>query len=151
MPILALLGLGMLLLLAKGGRSGRPATSGEVPIGPDADKFEVLQGGILAYKRAVAIELIRGLRAQVVSPTPQDNVLVVLPGPGGDVGPDAYGAYWGLQAVHDQGYALYVPLSFHYPQARTTGQFVVYLPEGEAPPPDYALLIAPGEVWPTLR
>ena len=150
----ALLVLMGVLLIASGAAKkkterGRPPPGPEVPIGPGSDKFEDI-GGFLAYKRAVAVELIASLYYRVATPTAEPNIILVSPGDGRVVGPLEFGAYYGLQALHDQGNVLWVPLTFHWPQAAQMGQFVIFLPPGETPPPDYAILILPDEPWPAV-
>lgn len=153
-----LLFLGAALLLAsteKKKKPLRPPPGREIPIGPGSEKFESIGSeGLMAYKRSEAVKLIRALLYRLAVPTEADNVIVVMPGPGGAVGPTEWGAYYGLESLHDQGYGLWVPITFHWPEAATTGQLVVFLPPGEAPPVDseipYALLIMPDEAWPSL-
>lgn len=148
MLTLALLGFGLLLAVGASRTRGGP----EQPIGPGSEAFETLDNGDLAYRRGMAVQLIRGLIGAVVSDAGAPNVLLVLRGPGGRIGPDQGGAYWLLERIHDEGYALWAPISFHDATAREMGAFLVYLPAGEASPsPDYARLIAPTEAWPKLR
>ncbi len=147
--------MGVLLIASGAGKKkttterGRPPPGPEVPIGPGSEKFEDI-GGFLAYKRAEAINLIASLYYRVATPTEEPNMVVVTPGDGRVMGPLEFGAYYGLQALHDQGNTLWVPLSFHWPETAMIGQFVIYLPPGEAPPPDYAILILADEPWPAV-
>ncbi len=155
-----LLLIGAALLIAstdkkKKGNGMRPPPGLEIPIGPGSENFESIgTEGHMAYKRSVAAGLIRDLLFRIAIPTEADNVVMVMPGPGGAVGPAEWGAYYGLESLHDQGYGLWVPITFHWPVAATAGQLVVFLPPGEAPPlnPEipYALLIMPDEPWPSL-
>ena len=146
-PLLILLGLSALFLASDKRRRG--PSSPEIPIGPGAEHFESI-GGRLAYKRSVARSLIQALLYRAATPSAEPNVMILYPTTGAAVGPDAWGAYYGFEALHDQGFALWVPLHFHWPQSQQAAQFVLYLPPDEPPPDDYALLIAPEELWPAL-
>ena len=149
MTPLLLLGLLGLLVVASDDKK-KPSSrtpSPEVPIGPDADKYEAV-GGELAYRPEIAIPLIQTLLFRYVAPTEQPNVFIVLPGGGQQIGAAQGGAYWGLEHLHDDGYVLWVPLGFHRPEHAATGQFVVALPVGDKPPEGYAALIMPDEPWP---
>jgi hypothetical protein len=141
--------VGALLIASEVSKKKKPgrAPSGEIPIGPGAEMFESI-GGYLAYKPEVATKLIQSLIYRIATPIDQPNVILVQPGAGRPMGPLEWGAYYGLQALHDEGNALWVPLTFHWPEAAQTGQFVVFLPPGEAPPDEYAILILPDEPWP---
>ncbi len=146
----ALLLLVGLLLVASGTKKKlRPPPGPEIPTGPGAENFDSI-GEHLAYKPKVANRLIQALLFSLAIPTDQPNVLLVLPGPNGAVGPTEWGAYYGLKLLHDEGNAIWVPLSFHWPDAARTGRFVIFLPPAEKPPQDYALLKMPDEPWPAL-
>lgn len=149
MTILLLAALGLFAVTAA--RRARPSGP-EQPIGPGAEHFESTPNGELRYTRSMARQLIRGLVGEIASDAGAPNTLLLQRSPAGPVGLADGGAYWVLEQLHDGGYALWVPTTFHYPQQREIGTFVVYLPPGEpAPSPDYALLITPAEAWPTLR
>lgn len=142
--------LGVLLLAGAETKRKKPARppGPEVPIGPEAQLFEQLAEG-LAYRREVAVELIRSLLYRVAGPVEAANTLLVVPTAGNAPTPLEHGgAYYVVEALHDQGFIIWVPLGFHWPQAAAIGQFVLYLPPGEPPPPDYVILILPEEEWP---
>lgn len=145
LPLL-LLGFG-LILLTRQKTPAPPPVGPEVPIGPDAENFEQLQAG-LAYQKPFADELIRAMVYRTAQPIAQPNTLLVLPA-GGPAGVEG-GAYWVLEALHDQGFVLWAPLHFHWPQSAQTGVFVLYLPPNVAAPPDYAILSLPDDPWPRL-
>lgn len=134
---------GALLLLATA--SPKKAPPKELPAEWAATFDQV--GGQLHYKWAVARLAIGALMYKVVFPSEQPNMVMVQPGPGEVMGPQQFGAWWGLKGLHDDGFDIWVPTNFHLPVQ--LAHPVLFLPPGQPPPPEgYAMLISAAQQWP---
>lgn len=138
---LIIIGLGLLIL----GAAGKPKPSKELPAEWAATFDQV--GDQLHYKWAVAQLAIGALLYKVVFPTEQANLVMVQPGTGEVMGPNQFGAWWGLKGLHDEGFDIWVPTNFHLPLQLP--QPVLFLSPGQRPPEEgYALLIGAAQIWP---
>jgi hypothetical protein len=160
---LPLVGLGLLaaFLLSGAEKKGvakppsgqTPAVPPKMPPPPtttpgDNSAFQEVMGRLM-YRPEVAVMIVNSLLYKIALPTDQPHLAMVHPGPGTPMGTDDWGAWFGLKALHEQGFDLWVPTNAHVPVALPWPVLFVK-PTDPIPPEGFALLVARDEQWPPM-